>query len=117
MAQSTARDASPGASVAPLDGCCDAPHGAPEAEELGHVDGVHHSALLLPDGGGGIVQRYPELLKSSSFRSGFENKGRYRALVEKIPTSLITHPHPGLLGAGYVARKLANGGLREGTVR
>ncbi len=69
------------------------------AMSLGAVDGIFVA--------GGIVKRYPELLKSSSFRSGFENKGRHRSLVERIPTSLLTHEQPGLLGACNMARQLA----------
>ncbi|MEM7360121.1 MAG: glucokinase [Pseudomonadota bacterium] len=54
--------------------------------------------------GGGITQRYPNQLANSRFRAGFENKGRHRDLVEKIPTWLITHINPGLLGASVYAR-------------
>ena len=56
---------------------------------------------------GGIAPRYPELLASSGFRSAFEAKGRHRALMERIPTQLITHEQPGLLGAAYCALQLA----------
>jgi glucokinase len=78
-------------------------------EVLGQVAG--NLALLLGayDGiylAGGILKRYPDLLKTSNFRSGFENKGRHRSLLERIPTSLILHPQPGLLGASYYAREL-----------
>lgn len=55
---------------------------------------------------GGITQRYPRLLNNSRFRSGFENKGRYRSLLERIPTQLILHEQPGLLGASYLALKM-----------
>lgn len=65
---------------------------------LGAYDGIYLA--------GGIVKRYPDLLKTSSFRSGFENKGRHRSLLERIPTLLILHPQPGLLGASYCAREL-----------
>ena len=78
-------------------------------EALGQVAGNLALALGAFDGiylAGGIVKRYPDMLNSSSFRSGFENKGRHRALMEKIPTLLITHPQPGLLGASYCAREL-----------
>jgi glucokinase len=68
------------------------------ALKLGAYDGIYIA--------GGIVKRYPELLKTSNFRSGFENKGRYRSLMETIPTLLITHPQPGLLGAAYCARQM-----------
>ena len=55
---------------------------------------------------GGIVHRHLEPLAASRFRAGFENKGRHRQLMAKIPTLAITHPQPGLLGASRVARQL-----------
>ena len=58
---------------------------------------------------GGIAKRYPDFLKNSRFRSGFESKGRYRSLMERIPTQLILHDQPGLLGAAYCALQLSNG--------
>lgn len=74
---------------------------------LGALDGVFIA--------GGIVRRYPDLLKSGSFRSGFENKGRYRSLMERIPTSLIIHDQPGLLGASRMARRMVRGAERRKT--
>lgn len=53
---------------------------------------------------GGIVQRYPELLQRSAFRAGFENKGRHRGLMQAVPTVLVHHPLPGLLGATAFAK-------------
>jgi glucokinase len=79
-------------------------------EILGQICGDFALALGAHDGlfiAGGIVQRYPELVENSRFRSGFENKGRYRSLMERIPTQLILHPHPGLLGASHCALLLA----------
>lgn len=81
-------------------------------EILGQVAGDFALALGVQDGifiAGGIVQRYPELIANSRFRSGFENKGRYRSLMERIPTQLIMHPLPGLLGASSCALSLAQG--------
>jgi glucokinase len=78
-------------------------------EALGQVAGNLALALGAFDGvylAGGIVKRYPDLLKTSSFRSGFENKGRHRSLMERVPTLLILHAQPGLLGASYCAREL-----------
>lgn len=78
-------------------------------EALGQIAGNLAMTLNAYDGiylAGGIVKRYPDLLKSSNFRSGLENKGRHRSLMEKVPTSLILHPQPGLLGASYCAREL-----------
>lgn len=78
-------------------------------EALGQVAGNLAMTLGAYDGvylAGGIVKRYPDLLNSSNFRAGFENKGRHRSLMEKVPTLLILHPQPGLLGASFCARKL-----------
>ncbi len=78
-------------------------------EILGQLAGDTALATGSTDGvfiGGGIAQRYPEYLANSNFREGFENKGRYRALLEKVPTWLITHKNPGLLGASIYARDL-----------
>ena len=55
---------------------------------------------------GGILPRYVERTVTSSFRRGFENKGRHRRLLEPVPSLLVTHSQPGLLGAGIVARRL-----------
>ena len=82
-------------------------------EALGQAAGNLALTLGARDGvfiAGGIIRRYPELLKSSAFRSGFENKGRHRSLLEAIPTALITHAQPGLLGAGFMARQMARSG-------
>ena len=81
-------------------------------EALGQSAGNAALSLGAYDGiyiGGGIVKRYPNLLKTSAFRTGFENKGRYRSLMERVPTLLITHSEPGLLGACDVAARLFGG--------
>jgi len=78
-------------------------------EALGQVAGNLALTLGAFDGiylAGGIVKRYPDLLKTSNFRSGFENKGRHRSLMEQVPTLLVLHPQPGLLGASDCAREL-----------
>lgn len=82
-------------------------------EALGQAAGNVALSLGAYDGiyiGGGILKRYPDLLKTSAFRTGFENKGRYRALMESIPTQLIIHPQPGLYGACDMAGRM----YREG---
>ncbi len=56
---------------------------------------------------GGMVQRHAELLARSNFRHRFEEKGRHRGLMERVPTALIVHEQPGLLGASIVARRIA----------
>jgi glucokinase len=78
-------------------------------EALGQVAGNLVLTLGAYDGvylAGGILKRYPDLLKASDFRAGFESKGRHRRLMEKVPISLILHPQPGLLGASHCAREL-----------
>lgn len=78
-------------------------------EVFGQVAGDLALTLGAEDGifiAGGISKRYPDLLKNSGFRSGFENKGRHRSLMERIPTQLILHDQPGLLGAAYCAMRL-----------
>ena len=84
-------------------------------EVLGQVAGDVALTLGANDGvyiAGGIAKRYPELLDDGRFRSAFERKGRHRNIVERIPTFLITHGNPGLLGASYCALEMAPGGWR-----
>ncbi|MDH3547506.1 MAG: glucokinase [Gammaproteobacteria bacterium] len=81
-------------------------------EILGQVAGDFALALGAKDGifiAGGIVRRYPEMLENSRFRTGFEAKGRHRSLMERVPTQLILHEQPGLLGASYCALEMAKG--------
>lgn len=77
---------------------------------LGQVAGDLALLLGARDGvyiAGGIVPRYPALLAGSGFRRAFERKDNYRGFMQRIPTALVTHPAPGLLGASAVARELA----------
>jgi glucokinase len=48
---------------------------------------------------GGIVPRFVEFLRQSSFRARFETKGRFGAYLVKVPTMVITEKYPGLIGA------------------
>ena len=66
---------------------------------LGAFDGVYIA--------GGIAKRYPDILCNGTFRGAFKAKGRHRHIVERIPTYLIMHSQPGLLGASYLAQKSA----------
>jgi glucokinase len=75
-------------------------------EVLGQVAGDLALTIGAEDGiylAGGIAKRYPDLLQKSGFRAAFDDKGRHRAYMERIPTLLITHDEPGLLGAAYCA--------------
>ncbi|MDB5477419.1 MAG: glk [Phenylobacterium sp.] len=48
---------------------------------------------------GGIAPRMAERLAAGPFRERFEAKGRLREFVAEIPTALVLHPYPALLGA------------------
>jgi len=79
-------------------------------EVLGQVAGDFVLTIGALDGiyiAGGIAKRYPDLLINSRFRNGFDNKGRYRSIMERIPTQLIMHDQPGLLGAAYCALQMS----------
>lgn len=47
---------------------------------------------------GGVAQALAPVLADGRFRRRFEAKGRLAAHLAEIPTRLITHPHPALLG-------------------
>ena len=53
---------------------------------------------------GGIMPRFIPFLRSSAFRERFLAKGRMATLLESVPIHVITHPHPGLLGAACALR-------------
>ena len=78
-------------------------------EVLGQVAGDLALTLGAANGifiAGGIAKRHPTVLANSRFRSGFESKGRHRSIMERVPTQLILHEQPGLLGASYCALEL-----------
>lgn len=62
---------------------------------------------LLTKGGvflaGGIAAKIVERLDEGAFRHGFETKGRYTSFLEGVPTYVIVHPQPGLMGAAVAA--------------
>ena len=49
--------------------------------------------------GGGIVPRLGTAFDTLPFRQRFEDKGRFRGYLERIPTAVITMPAPALYGA------------------
>lgn len=51
---------------------------------------------------GGIAPDYLDLLHQSDFRARFLAKGRFAAFNRDIPTFIVKHPHPGLLGAALL---------------
>jgi glucokinase len=81
---------------------------------LGTVAG--NLALTFAAGGGvyiagGIVPKLGvDYLRRSVFRARFEAKGRFRAYLAAMPTYLITHPLPALLGLARLIRNPASGG-------
>lgn len=48
---------------------------------------------------GGIAPRIAERLAAGSFRTRFEAKGRLSGFVAAIPTYLVLHPYPAIVGA------------------
>ena len=62
---------------------------------LGAWDGV-----FLP---GGVTQKLLPWIMDGGFRQRFEDKGRHSAILQRIPTQIITHPQAGLLGTAVHA--------------
>ena len=78
-------------------------------EIMGQVAGDLALTMGAWDGiyiAGGIAKRYPDVLAESRFRAAFDRKGRHSHIIERVPTYLITHDQPGLLGASYLAQGL-----------
>jgi glucokinase len=53
--------------------------------------------------GGGIAPAIAGRLRQGDFRRRFEAKGRFQAYLAAIPTHIITHPYPALLGSAALA--------------
>jgi len=73
---------------------------------MGAVAGNLGLAILATGGvfvAGGIAPRILPYLQRGGFREAFERKGRLHTLVEGMPTFVVTHPEPGLLGAATLA--------------
>ena len=47
---------------------------------------------------GGLAPRLADRLAASQFRARFEDKGRLSPFVAQIPTSLVLHPYPAIVG-------------------
>lgn len=54
---------------------------------------------------GGLGYRLRAILPASRFAERFASKGRYEERMRKIPTRILTHPQPGLLGAAIAFQK------------
>jgi glucokinase len=50
-----------------------------------------------------MVPRFVDFFAASRFRERFEAKGRMRAYLAPIPTSVIVHPYPALIGLAWYA--------------
>lgn len=55
---------------------------------------------------GGLGRRLASHLPHSAFADRFVDKGRYRQHQADIPVKLVTHPEPGLFGAGVAAAQM-----------
>ncbi|MBL4832053.1 MAG: glucokinase [Aliivibrio sp.] len=97
-------------SKAALDGSCDIARRSLDVfcQVMGSFAGNLALNLACTGGvyiAGGIVPRFADLFQSSEFRGFFEEKGRFKAYLSSIPTFLITHDNPGLLGASVYLRQ------------
>ena len=54
--------------------------------------------------GGGIAPRMTDFVKNSPFRSRFEDKGRFNSYMAAIPTFIVTHGCPALIGCSAYMR-------------
>jgi glucokinase len=52
---------------------------------------------------GGLTPKLLQRLQAGGFRQRFDDKGRYRRVLEQVPTTAILHPDAGLLGAAALA--------------
>ena len=55
---------------------------------------------------GGVAGKILPRLADGGFRYAFERKGRHTAFLQRVPTYVITHPQPGLMGAAIAALRL-----------
>ncbi len=70
---------------------------------LGATGGIHI--------GGGVVPRLGALFDASPFRARFDAKGRFAGYLARIPTFVITAPHPAFVGVSrLLARALGEAG-------
>jgi glucokinase len=54
---------------------------------------------------GGLVPRFLDFFQRSTFRERFEGKGRLTEYLARVPTCVITHPHPAFLGLARLAAR------------
>lgn len=51
---------------------------------------------------GGIAPKLSDFIGRSGFRTRFESKGRLRSYLTAVPTCIVQHPWPALLGAAQL---------------
>lgn len=82
------------------------------AGDLVLVQGAWDGVFLT----GGLVPRLLDSIQHSGFRQRFENKGRFSAIMSRVPSLAVMHPQAGLLGAAAYAvdaeREASSGGPR-----
>lgn len=61
--------------------------------------------------GGGIIPKILNFFLHSEFRSRFEDKGRYRPFLARMPVYVINHDFPAFLGASYALDIYLNKGF------
>ena len=61
--------------------------------------------------GGGIIPKILEFFLKSDFRCRFEDKGRFRPYLAKIPVFIIMQEYPAFLGASYALDTYLNKGF------
>lgn len=69
------------------------------AGDLVLVQGAWDGVFLT----GGLVPKLLDALQHSGFRQRFEHKGRFSAIMSRVPSLAVMHPHAGLLGAAAYA--------------
>lgn len=73
------------------------------AGNLALVAGARGGVFLA----GGILPRWAARFDVAEFRRGFEDKAPYTEWLRAIPTFIVTHPQPGLLGLAVLAESAA----------
>ena len=63
---------------------------------------------------GGIAPRLTEFMARSEFRARFEHKGRFRAYLAAIPSSIIVHPAATFVGLQSIAKRASAATTRPG---
>ena len=69
------------------------------AGNLALIGGARGGVFLA----GGILPRWAARFDVAEFRRGFEDKAPYSRWLATIPTFLVTHPQPGLVGLAVLA--------------